>query len=221
MFQAPYNKVVVKVKTKWVGNFTNILKAAGVSHVSSVVPEDMVNNIGIVVSVPKAITTNRRDYKGYSTADIKPGDTIIMSTGVIFDFESTKPEEEPRYKNLVTYRAEEYWLADIQYIYATIRDGKIRMQNGYVMVEEIEKKPILILPHHLRKRLRTASARVSYIGKPLTHLPRIDADHGDMVYYNPNKIVLQQVNEKPFGILRQDHILGKSIPEYAELVEME
>lgn len=220
MFQSHANKVVVQVKTKWVKNMSNIARVAAIQNLTSLEPQDYVNNIGTVVSAPKSITDDRRDYWGFSAADIRPGDTVIMHTGVIFEFESTAPQDDPIYKNLITYRGEEYWLADIRHIYATIRDGKIRMQNGYVMVEEMEKPAQIYLPQHVKKSISTASAKVSFIGKPRTHMDRIDVEHGDTVYFNPNILRVYQVDMKPFGILQQHQIVGKRIPGYEEIAAM-
>lgn len=218
--QCAYNKVVVKVKTKYIRNFTKIMKIAAIQNNTSIEPADCVNIVGEVISVPKKITTNKREYKGFSTSDIQPGDTAIFSHNVIFSFESTEAHEEPIFKNSLWYMGEEYFLADILDIFAVVRDNKIRMQNGYVMVENMEKKPAIILPAHVKKAITTASATVSHIRNNLPHLPRIDAERGDKVYFKPTVLQLYQINELPFGILRQSDILGKEVQDYAEVATL-
>ena len=55
MFKAPINRVVLTVDTKYVRNFTSILKMAAIQNNSSVDPSDYVNIMGKVISVPTAI----------------------------------------------------------------------------------------------------------------------------------------------------------------------
>lgn len=216
MFQSAINKVVVKFERKYIKNFTSIMRIAALQNNTSIEPADMVNIVAEVVSVPKSIS-GKREYKGFSAMDIKPGDIVVLSHLVIFDFELTASVEEVAFKNMVYYRGKEFFLADIPHIFAVVRDGKIRMQNGYVMVAEMQKPPLIVLSQFTKRSISSASAIVTNIGKPLTHKHRIDAEVGDTVYYNPNKIQLYQINEKAFGILRQSDILGKKIPTYEDL----
>lgn len=219
MFQSALNNIVVKFERKYIKNFTNIMRIAAIQNNTSVEPADMVNIVCEVVSVPKSIS-DKRDYKGFSTMDIRPGDTAIVSHSVIFDFELTSSADTPVFKNEVYYKTKEYFVADITHVFAVIRGGIVRMQNGYIMTHDMEKPPLIILSQFTKRSISAASAIVTHIGKPLTHLKRVDVEHGDTVYYNPNKIQLYQVNGKPFGILRQQDILGKKIPDYQELASM-
>jgi co-chaperonin GroES (HSP10) len=214
-FQCAFNNVVVTVKTRWIKNFSQIAKIAHIQNNSSIMPQDMVNIVGEVVSVPKTIS-KRREYTGFSTRDIRAGDTVIFSHNVIFNFESTAAEEEPIHKNSVWCRGKEYWLADIREIYAVIRDGQIRMQNGYVMLEQMDAAPMILLPTHIKKRIKTVCANVSHIGKNLSHLQKINVEKGDVIYLNPAKAREYQVNGNPFFIVTQQQILGTQIPTYAQ-----
>lgn len=217
MFQASLNNVIVKIKHKYIGNFSKIMRLSAIQNMTSIEPADLVNIVGEVVSVPMEISTWKREYEGFSCADIKPGDTAIFSHEVVFSFESTAADEDPIFKNSFWYKDDEYWLCDITRLYAVVRDDKIRMQNGFVMVEDMEAPSRIYLPQHLKKAANTASAKISHIGKPLTTQKRIDCQRGDVVYYNPNVIRLHQINDKPFGIISQHHILGKSVASYEEL----
>jgi hypothetical protein len=110
MFKAPINNLVVTVETKYVKNFTSILRMAAIQNGSSVDPSDYVNIMGKVVSVPKAIS-DRREYAGFSAHDILPGDTAIFSHEVIYSFSQVEPDAEPIYKNSVWYNGTEYFVA--------------------------------------------------------------------------------------------------------------
>lgn len=200
-FQAPIDKVVVMVETKYIKNFTTIMKMAAIQNNTSIEPADYVNIVGKVISVPFRIS-NKREYVGFSAKNILPGDTAIFSHSVIYDFCQTDPEAEPIYRNLVWYKGKEYFVADITHIYAIIRDDKLMMQNGYVMLTNMGETPKIYLTQGQKRKVSAASATVSQAqgGK--------DYWQGSEVYYNPNKIRLYQINGKPFGIVRDRDILG-------------
>ncbi len=216
MFQSPANNVIVKVKTKYIANFENMLKAAAINHGSMINQADYVNIVGEVVSIPRSIS-NKREYIGYSTDDIRVGDTAIFSHAVIYDFLQLEPEAEPIYRNMIWYKGKEYFAADIQHIYAVVRDEKIRMQNGFLMLENMEKPPMIILSKATRRAISSAQATLKCIGRPLTTERNIDVVPGDTVYYNPQKLRLYQINGLPFGILRQKEVLGRSVASYQKL----
>jgi co-chaperonin GroES (HSP10) len=207
MFQAAFDYCVVKVKTKYVGNFSSIMKIAAIQNNTSVEPADLVQIVGEIVSVPLAIS-NKRELKGFTQKDIRPGDTCIMSHSVIFDFMQTEPDAEPIFKNCVWYKGQEYFMAHISHIFATVRGGIVRMQNGYVMLENMEKETKIVLPAHIKKSLRAASATVSQIGKNGGAIKRTDVNVGNEVFFKPTLLQLYQIKEKPFGILRQKDLLG-------------
>lgn len=212
--QSAVNRVVVQVETKYVRNFTSILRMAAIQNNTSIEPADYVNIVGKVISAPKSIS-NKREYEGFSQHDIKPGDTVIFSNQVIYSFVQTDPEAEPIYRNLVWYKGQEYFFADITHIFAVIRDGEIRMQNGYVMVENMEKQAKIYVPQNIKKKISSATAIVSNVDK---NNPELKI--GDIVYFNPNVIQLYQINGKPFGILSDRHILGKGVPDYSRLAQL-
>jgi co-chaperonin GroES (HSP10) len=193
------------------------MRIAAIQNNTSIEPADLVAITGEVVSVPLEISTWKRDYMGYSAADINPGDTAIFSHEVVFSFKSTAPEEDPIFKNSFWYKDAEYWLCDIIRLYAVVRDEKIRMQNGYVMLENLEKPPVIYLPQSTKKKINTAYATIAHVGKPLIHQKRIDCERGDIVYFNPNILRIYQINDKPFGIIKQSHVLGKRVASYEEL----
>lgn len=201
MFKAPLNKVVVTVETKYVRNFTSILKMAAIQNDTSIEPADYVNIVGKVVSVPKKIS-KKREYTGFTADDILPGDTVIFSHSVIYDFCQLDPEAEPIYRNLVWYKGVEFFVADITHIFAVIRDDKIRMQNGYVMLTDMQQPPKIILNAATKRRISAYEATVSQVQRGKDYV------QGDTVFYNPNKLRLYQINGKPFGILKDADILG-------------
>lgn len=201
--QFPYNTIVVKVKEKMIRNFTSILKMAAIQNGTSIEKADFVNIVGEVVSVPMGVTTWKREYNGFSTKDIKPGDACIFSHDVIYNFVQKEPDADPIYKNSFWFDGAEYWACDILNLYAVIRDNEIRMQNGYVMIENMDKPSNIYLPQHLKKALRIGTGLVTHIEMNPTIKPM------DKVYFNSNHIRLYQINERPFGILRRSQILGK------------
>lgn len=216
MFQCYLNNVVVKVKTKYHKDVANMVKRATLNPGSQINPCDFVSITGEVVSIPKYFS-NREDYKGYTTNDIYPGDTAIFRYDVICDIHQTEPDADPIYKNMVWFKGQEYFLADIQKVFGVIRAGEIIMTNGYCMIEKMSAPSALILPHHLKKVIQTASATLMGIGRQLSHLKPVSAEPGDTVYYNPLKVQEYEISGKKFGILRQKDISAKKIASFEEL----
>jgi len=209
-YRPSINNVIVQVKTKYIKNFTNILRLAAIQQQSSIEPADYVNIVGTVVSLPKAIG-GRREYQGFTAENIKVGDIAIFSSSVIYEFAQTEPEAEPIYKNSFWWEEQEYFVCDITRIYAVIRAGEIIMQNGYVMVEDIEKQSPIYLPQHIKKAIKTTKGVLTQIDYPLKNSKKIDCKRGDIVYFNPNIVVNHKIEGKEFGILQQKHILGKQM----------
>lgn len=207
-FCPPINNVVVQVKTKYIKNFTKILRLAAIQQQSSIDPADYVNIVGTVVATPLEISS-KKGYEGFSAKDIKVGDVAIFSSSVIYEFTQTDPEAEPIFKNSFWWDSQEYFMCDIQKLYAVIRAGEIVMQNGYVMLEDIDKQPVIYLPQAIKKKVKTTEGTVTHIGHPLSNSKKIDCKEGDRVCFNPNILINHQIEGKEFSIVQQRHILGK------------
>lgn len=211
MLQAGFNNVIVKVTTKYIRNFTDLLRVAAIQHGSTIEPNDYVNIIGEVVSVPKGISKGKM-HKDFSSKDIHVGDTAIFSYQVIATRTHKDGDDEPIYKNRIWYKGQEYFAADITMIFAVIRKDEIRMQNGYVMLEQMSPPSAIILADDTKRMNSTTNAIVSHISEKYHHVkPK------DRVYFTPNKLQLYQINGKPFGIIREKDILGKEILSYKEI----
>ena len=86
MIQSVQNNLVITMATKYIRNISDIMKRANIQNISSVSPTDMVQIIGKVESIPKRVTTCKRDYKGFSTKDLQVGDTLLFRYDVVYDF---------------------------------------------------------------------------------------------------------------------------------------
>lgn len=202
MIQAPINNVIVQIKTKYIRNFTSLLKMAAIQNNTSIEPSDYCNIIGTVVSAPMSISS-RREYNGFTQKDIKEGDVAIFSHEIIASTIQTDPEGEPVYKNMFWNNGKEYWLVNIDRLYAVIRDGEIRMQNGYVMLEHLEAPSKIILSASSKKKIKVGYGIVSQAQK------KSGLKQGDKVFFNPNHVRLYQLDGRPFGIITLKQIFGK------------
>lgn len=205
MIQSTHNVVFVKIKTKMIKHFGKIMAIASANNLPAN-PADCVSITGEVVSLPKKIVQDHW-HTGFTTDDIQIGDTAIFSHQVINDLDDTY-KDVPVYRNRIELKAEEYFAADIVHIFAVIRNGEIKMINGWVMLTMFQESKI-VLPAEM-KRLRNATkATIMHIGNSKTNQKPIDAKQGDTVYFNPFIAQKYEINDKPFTILPQEKILGK------------
>lgn len=207
MIQSPENKVIVTVKSKYSKDFGSITKLSAIENAASVHLEDLVTIVGTVVSLPKSIS-KQGHYKDYGLDEIMVGDQLIFSFSVIYDFYQNEPDGPLLYRNKISYKAKDYWMADITKIYGIIRGEDIIMINGYVMAKPFPEDVIFTQPAYKKMR-KCKSSEVIYIGSPRLGAKKIDVQAGDLIYYNPRKTQKYQINNKPFIILNQHQVLGK------------
>ncbi len=208
MFQPPENKILVKVNSKYTKVISDITRLSAMENNTSIDMADYVSIQGDVVALPKRIS-NKPEYEGYSTNDIYEGDIAIFSYQVVFNMGYNKENDKVTFKNMVMYKGEEYFLADIRNIFGVIRGGDIYMVNGYVMLTEYPKG-IIMLQQSSKKVKGTTNSQVMHIGKPRTHQNFIDVASGDTVYFSPYHPQHYKIGDKPFIILRQNQILGRT-----------
>jgi co-chaperonin GroES (HSP10) len=209
--ETPANSIIVKVKTKYIGNISNILKISAIEHGSSVDSVDLVNIMGEVVGLPRKIESQKVGYKGFSADEIKIGDTAIFSYNIIHDFK-IEADGEQVYRNRFFYQNEEYFVADITKVFGVIKGEDIVMINGYAMLGEY-KESQLIIPAALKKLKKASETFVMHIGLPKTNENKIDAKSEDIVYFNPMVAQKYQINGKRFTILTQNKIFGKKLED--------
>ena len=207
MLQAAENNLLVTVSMKYIKNITNILRESAIQNNSSVDPSDIVNIVGTVASIPYRITTKKRGYAGFSTKDIQIGDTVIFRFDVIYQFTNIS-QTERKFTNQIWYNGQEYWACDIQKVFAVIRDGEIKMVNGYVMIEDYEPPKIILSQGHARVR-GAQQSQVLHIGSAKENLKNLDIVPRETIYFNPNVAAKYQINGKPFRIIQQASILCK------------
>jgi len=206
MLTAPLDDILIKVKTKYISNITTLLKRSAIQNNASVDPLDYVNITGEVVSISKSIT-KRFDYEGYSTDNIKVGDIAIFSYHVIGEQWITE-DQKIEFKNRIWYEGQEYFRCNIMDLFAVIRDEKVIMLNGYVMATTFPETKI-ILAASSKKTKGIVRSVVMNIGYPKSNKKCIDAKQGDTILFNPMKAQKYQINDKPFIILSQHHIMAK------------
>lgn len=204
MLQSPFNNVLLKIGDVFVKQYGAVAKTSMMyGHGSDVNPADMVNIVGDIVALPSTITTDKPGFEGYSTEDMKVGDTAIFRYDVIHEYVNSE-----RFKNCFWYRGKEYWSASIVKIFGVIRRGEIIMINGYCMVESIGNPVNIILPANMKNIDGLGSATLTQIGNNRKGMAKIDAFPGDTVFFDPRKIQKYAIGKKKFGIIRQSQIFG-------------
>jgi co-chaperonin GroES (HSP10) len=211
MFQPILNNVLIKVKTKYIGNYTNIMKAANLNPGNQLNPAELVNIMGEIVALPLKVE-DRPGIKGFSIKDMQVGDVAIFRYDLIFSINMVG--DQLQYKNLVWHKGQELWSCSIDKIFAVIRDEKIIPVNGYCFVENLSDPTTIVLPQYMRRFTKAASGTLTQIGNNLTHLDNIEAKVGDTVYFDPSLISVYQMKGKPFGVIKQHQILGHEADVY-------
>lgn len=209
--ETPTNSLIVKVKTKYIGNISDIMRVSAIENGSSVDSVDLVNIIGEVVGLPRVIQSEKVGYAGFSSENIQVGDTVIFSYNIIHDFKIEEDGEQV-YRNRFFYRTEEYFLADITKIFGVIKNEEIIMLNGFTMLGEFSEST-LIIPQSLKKIKKASETKVMHIGFPKTTETNIDIKTNDTIYFPGHASQKYQINGKKFTILQQNKIFGKEIED--------
>lgn len=211
---APVSNVIVTLEKKF---YDSITFESGVKlHIDpSWHPEEYAMLTATVVSAPKGLI-ERFDYKGMSI-NMQPGDQLLVRYDLVFGYTNQPDRDTPVYKNLILIhdgeKYQEYWLCDLQKVFAIIRDGEYIMQNGYVLLDSIleqegTKSNYLILPDSVTKKQSNSSGIVRAIGAPLQHQPQYCVEPGDKVYIIPGTIQHYRIDNNTFLICKQSHLLA-------------
>ena len=215
------NNVIVTMKRRTVADLYNVIKMANMNPGHQINPADYVNIVGQVVGLPRSVC-KRMDYKGFSTKDIRVGDTVIFSYLVVYSFNEGE-NGEAVHSNAFMYAGKEYWNVDIQNVFAVIRDGQIIMVNGYCMLQDVAPPTqIILLSDETKKVVQASKSFLSYIGNNLEGQKSIAAASGDDVYVDHRRVQHYKLFvetdtgqvEKPFAICRQKDIYGKKLGGY-------
>lgn len=205
MITAASNQIILKVKSKYAKNFSDLVTRAALAQGATVHLEDLVSIVGEIVSLPRVVHDTGR-YKGFSTKDLKVGDTAIFSFHVIYYHFLREPDEPQVHKNRISYQGKEFWQCDITHLFGVIRGEEIIMVNGYVMAAPFLENKIITQPTDTKF---CTHSPILNIGNPKDGYPNLKLKRGDTIYFNPIHAQKYQINDKPFIILQQHQILGK------------
>lgn len=194
MIQAENNYLIVTIAKKFTDEVNGIIISTH-EH-----PEQHVTLQGIVHSIPKRIA-ERMDYEGFTTEDIQIGDTIMFRYAVIYSYAKQASNEAPVYKNMMFVKGKEYWRVDLLHVLARIRDGKLKMVNGKIMVAPFEEQSRIIVPEYMKK------VPTRLISSEVTH----GKWEGQKVIFDKKKAEQYKVGHYEFVILREDQVLGIEI----------
>lgn len=126
MIQAPENYVLVEIEKKFQDEDGGILIDPTWN------PEEYATLEGVVISAPvRTSSDNCRTVTG----DVKNGDKVFFSYGVVFDYKEQPNNENPVYKNLVIYEGKEYWKVDMGEIFCKVTDKGVEMVTENVLIE--------------------------------------------------------------------------------------
>ena len=207
------NNVIVTIEKRMIADLYNAIRMANMTPEGHVNPADYVNIIGTVVALPRSVC-KRPDYAGFSTKDLRVGDTIIFSYQVVFSMDEGE-NGEAVHTNAFFYEGKEYWKVDVQQIFAAIRGNEIIMINGYVMLQEVHApSQIILLSDESKKMVRASKSFLSHIGNNLDGKKNVRAAQGDTVYIDFRKAQHYKIGERPIAIVRQKDIYAVEVGGY-------
>lgn len=199
--ESPANHVILQINTPYRSQLSNAIRMVNIDPSTTINEADFATIVGTVVAVPK-ILCKRHDYKGYSTKDIKVGDKAIFSYLVVHAFDEN-PELGASFTNEFRVGNKFYWKCEIHHLFAIVRDGEIRMQNDYVMIEEV-KQPSIIKLVSEKKQVENAE-----ISKVIAIRPEMYVHPESSVAVNFKKCQTYQLDDNfRFSIVKRKDILA-------------
>lgn len=204
VIETAVNDILVEVKGTLQESFYNMIRRANLNPASEINPNDYVNIVGKVVSIPRSVC-KRMDYKDFKIHDLQVGDRLIFSYMVIGKIDEL-PDGEFAHANSVVIKGKEYWRCDIRHAFAVIKsDGQISMLNDYVMITPPKPPTTLILPTNDRKVRKWATeAAVEAIGGENKNKLQV----GDTVLVDYKKAQHYKLQDAKFGIIESKYIYG-------------
>lgn len=163
--------------------------------------------------------------------DMQPGDRVIMSYAVVFDYIEQPDQDTPRYKNLIQFEGRKYWKCALGHVFAYIRDGVTHMVNGWVMADpaydeqpdydslrriesavsggNFDNTEALTAALPILKERRKDQAVIRHIGRPLEGEPCLSVSAGDKVWADGRYIQTYKTETDEFLIFRQKAIIAQ------------
>lgn len=199
---SPQNKLIVRIQNKYIDKITT---ASGVILYLDTTfhPENQAMIEAEVIAIPESIMT-RADYVAYTELPAV-GDTILMRYDVVYAYRNQPDRATPIYKNMLWLRGDEYWMCDIQKVFAVKTADGYRMLNGYVfcdmVTEDRFENSIIETPLSVRTKVLDDKMIVRHIGPG-------EVQTGETIYCQPRVAQHYALNTDHFFIIKQSHILA-------------
>lgn len=153
-------------------------------------PEYYAQTNGVVTAIPK-----------FNALNVSVGDQIYFSYQVVEDKEQ-RDRDTDVHRNLLFYKGKKAWLVAPDLIYFKVRDDKIEMLNGYVLLDMIEEetKSSLIIPDYLKKVKVIGQARV---------IAAKEYKAGEVIMFDKRFVETYELFGKEYYILNETRILAR------------
>lgn len=200
------NHLILQLARPYQEDLYNAIRMSNIDPGSQVNEADYATISGKIIAVPRTIC-NRRDYNGFSTDDIRVGDTAIFSYVVVHSFQESQTGDAT-FANEFRIGRYCYWRCELTQVFGVVRGGEILMKNGYVMVEEVKKPTIFQMPTETKVQENATLTKIIAIGSNTVGKATIDAHAGDTIAVNYKKCSPYKLNGKTFSIVKQKDILA-------------
>lgn len=191
--RSPLNKFTVAIEKPFMDE---VQTASGIKLYRDTTfnPSQYAATHGTVTALPLFLKT---------PTSVQEGDQVFFSYHVVMD-RVQRERDTDVHKNMIFYKQNKYWLVDNSLVYFSVRDDKISMQNGYVLLDIIEEevKSTLIIPDYLKKVKHISKAKVIASGNN-------DVSVDDIVFFDSRFVETYELWGNDFYILKQERILAR------------
>lgn len=160
-------------------------------------PAQYVRIFGTVLSIPMRGTNRYSVENGKIEPEVQVGDKIYFHYNVLMNKEN--------------YLEDNKWFIPYYHIFCAVRDKKILMIGGWVLVKPIiekkEKEGRFFIPEFSKKKKINNFGILKHIGTPMKDQPALDIEEGTYVYFSEMDCFENEIEGEIYYCMQQEDLL--------------